>query len=714
MRYRITILTLGFMLALFGMNAMASDMKFFKKAADKVWSAYPEFFNPKTEVPDSLTKGFSAVVLSTLDFMEADYEKGARIEKTFTKRISYTRTMVKLLDRKGVEDFSKHEFGAKARVKAGYYTFMKADNAFGARIHKPDGTVTDVDLSKSFAMSEGKEHSEKKTKMRKIDIPGLEPGDVLEYFTYVEDETQEFDPGAMNLRLPTNCPVLAWHVRCRFHPDLTVEYRGYNGAPDMTFDIDDKGYRTLSLSATDIKPTRDRLFIEESRQFPFYTLYTLNNTSHVRKYPLTARVGGLYADLPVGNVYRDISFALATANYDSSTFPGKLKKIVKNYLKEHPETTGKDLLKMAWTAAVYINITDKDEGHSDEFLSLMFSDIARKEKWADNVGVGFVNPRHDVPVSGIVNWRQPDYGVFADGDFYCVASTVSYPAGELPHYYHGEEGATYTGKRSDIKEFQMPDFFKVYTGNAGSNKEIVKCQVSFDDDLNAIASYDLSLNGATKHAFDDMTSGRQVVECWEKYLGITNSKIKSNNASNSSQGEDEKEILKEYFSDNLYSGESGEITDIDIKSRGLLPNSPTFNISFKTKMTDATSNAGHELILPVGHFIGPAASIPENERRREIDIYMPFAVQHQYDIKFIVPEGYKVDPKSVEALKRSVQNKIGMFHGEASIGDDGNVTLKVRRRMNHYALPASAWDALVEIEDAAAAFHDSVIILSAK
>lgn len=363
------------------LSANAADMKFFKKAAEKVWDSDPELFNPKRAVPDSLAEKHSAVILARHVVLNANYEQSLNgmSDKTFTKRNFLIHRMVKILDQNGVEEFSKHEFGETMRQKVLYYTYMKSDNAFGARIHKADGSIVDVDLSQAFAITDGKKDNEKNALKRKIDIPGLEPGDVLEYFVYDEDWVQELDPNPVKIEILEDYPVLESVIEGNFSPRLTVEYHSYNDAPAFTDSVAPNGNNVISLRMSNIPVLTDKSLLAPSRELPFYLFYTLNNESPYRRYPHSSRRGGIYCNLPAGSIYRDISFVLCETDYKMIALPGTIKKAVKNYRAKNPEATREDILNLAWTEAVYQNRFNKKEQFSDYMLAVIFSDLARKE-----------------------------------------------------------------------------------------------------------------------------------------------------------------------------------------------------------------------------------------------------------------------------------------------------------------------------------------------
>lgn len=695
----------------------AADMKFFRKAAEKVWQSHPELFDASRPVPDSVAAGHSAVILCSHCFLDARYERvtNARMDRTFTRRTSFCHRMVKLLDQKGVADFAQHEFGESMRAKVLYHTFMKEDNAFGARIHKPDGSVREVDLSEAFAITEGKKGDDKNALKRKIDIPGLEPGDVFEYFTYDEDMVQEYDPTPVKIELLDSYPILETLIECRFSPKLTVEYRNYNDAPALAVSEASNGDRLLTLQRYNLPVLTDKRFLAKERQLPFYVLYTLNNTSPVRYYPASARRGTLNGNIMVGTVYRDISHTLADADYSTSDTPGRLRKLIRDFRRDHPEASRTELLDAAWTGAVYLNNKDADDEVSDYWLAVMFSDIAEKEALADTIGVGFLNSVHDVPTYEIVNWRQPDYGVYADGRFLMENSTLSLPAGELKAAYQGERGGAYTGPRESLSRFHLPHVFTAPKTPAHKNRSVVQCTVTPDAEGGARAAYAVALTGSAKEKVLDFTSSEEWYAEVEEYLGIAAAKrMKLKNYDAVERAKEVKKLAGDYVNGYLYAGDDAEADSVVVHTRGVVPSAPVFNMSLEAEMTDAVMPAGDDLIVYAGRFAGNNPRIPDAERGRQTDVYLASADQNYYDITIRIPEGYEADAESLAALKCNVRNPVGMFFADASVGEDGAVVVHVREKNNYSFIPISAWDAVLELSDARAAFNDVAVVLKRK
>lgn len=89
--------------------------------------------------------------------------------------------MVRLLDQKAVEDYGDTEFGVKENIKYRGLQLYEAKDVFGARIHKPDGTVVEIDVpDNAIEVAHGKKAD--KGRKYKIAIPGLAVGDILEQY----------------------------------------------------------------------------------------------------------------------------------------------------------------------------------------------------------------------------------------------------------------------------------------------------------------------------------------------------------------------------------------------------------------------------------------------------------------------------------------------------------------------------------------------------
>lgn len=700
---------------LFPAAMRSADSRFMREAADKVWNARPELFDPKREIPDSLRESVSAVVLGCYDNLNADYmvyDTPYGVE-TRAECITFTRKMVKLLDRTAVENFSKHEFGSSQKAGIRFrQNIAESDNAFGAKIHKPDGTVKDVDVSKAYNIDEGKKGGDDKLIKKIIDIPGLEPGDVLEYFTCTRYRTRELDLPYTRITVSDEYPVMEAVVECTFDPKLTVEFRGYNGVPDLETGKNKAGDNTAYIHLENIPMMTDTRFVNRWREIPFYDFFVLNNTSPYRYYPKYSRAGGLYQNPLAGTIFRDISLMMAASNYDKSNLPGKIRGIIKNYRKAHPEATTEELTDMAWIATNYANAVSKDNDASDYWLALMFSDILKKEKLSESASVAFIMPANNVATGEIINWRQPDFGTLVGEKLYLSCTLRSFLPGELPGEYQGQICATYPGDRDKLWEFTMPKIMTTDVSKSNDNKILVNAVVSLGEDDNATIENEITFTGAMKDASEPFVTDSEWLAEQEDFLEIEPGKrYKDKYHDPEARSKKLKEYAGELY-DAFHTGESSKISNVVVVSRGITSDAPDFKLKFTSSIQAFTARAGNDIIVKIGQLAGNNSRIEGIERNRTTDINYKSAYQENYTILLNIPEGYSVDEKSLESLACNVQTPVGMFISGIKLSPDGkSLTLAVRSRIQRPLFSKAAWQSVLDLTDAASSFADARLVL---
>ncbi len=259
------------------------DKKFFEKAQEIVWGKEDPDFNASTALPDSLYGDESAVIIAThhkIDVkrvQQLSIGKYTTSGKAFTNAIemkSINRTMIKLNDANAVEEYSDFDFATDRQTDIGGYPFQYVSSAFGMRVYKTDGAIINVDCSKAYSITEGKKD---KVVEWRIPIPGLEPGDVIEYFYYDEVWLDEFDLEPFIFSFARKYPMMLYKIECRIDPELTVEYRNFNGAPILLGTIEKDGTRTLGIEAINVPKRETGLWISSARQYPFIKMYIQNN-----------------------------------------------------------------------------------------------------------------------------------------------------------------------------------------------------------------------------------------------------------------------------------------------------------------------------------------------------------------------------------------------------------------------------------------------------
>lgn len=692
----------------------AKNEKFFSKASEIVWGIENPNFNASIEVPDSLYGNESAVFIAALRSVEVSRESSLNITKYANTGKAYSnaidckmiiRMMVKLNDVKAVEEYSEFDFAVKNKESINNYSYQFINSAFGARVHKQDGSVIDVDCSEAYSITAGKKDKEIE---RKIAIPGLEPGDVLEYFYYDEVWLDELDLEPIEFPFLRKYPAMYYKIECKIDPELTVEYRTYNGAPLLMGSRDKNGFVILKMEAEKLDKKETDRWMAPMRQQPFIKMYVLNNETDIVYRTPSARKGGVWCNLPIVHYYDDIAHMLGDLDL-SSKITSKATKTIKNYKENHPKLTSRQLLDVAWLATIYYGLIDKD-GHTNIAMSVYFTDVLKKIGYNDSVAIGIVNSRYTVPVNQILHWKEPNYVVMVGDTCYMINKKMCFLPGELAGDYGGEDVVLFYGKRQDFKK-NYPVVKKLPTTRPVRNTMRTEINVSFNENEDGILDVKrtVKLDGALKE-YGVSLEKNEWIAAVEEYLEIPQRDRYEMEIDSIEYNESLKEKFKEEITVNL-GVEPRNVLDFSIKSSGITPDKSSYIYEVDCDVDGLVKRAGNDLVVSIGKLIGDKYEVEGSDRERGCDVVLNSPFQSRYIITLDIPEGYVVNETSLKNIHRNIANKCGAFYVQALIVD-GKLELQVHERFLRYVYPLSLWSQYLELIDASSLFNNASIILS--
>ncbi|MDE6300373.1 MAG: DUF3857 domain-containing protein [Muribaculaceae bacterium] len=722
MRHHILSFATIICITAFSLTARAGiDSKYYKKIADKVWASTDPAFDSAAVIPDSLTESNSGVIIAWSDDIDVDHEvqttlntisgQTNRISKKWTNRI-----MVKLLDQSAIDSHSEFEFGEKKQVK-----FMERvllydlKTAFGVRVHKPDGRIIEIDLNDAIEIGEGKKGKDNRT--YKIAIPGLEPGDVLDYFRFTEEMAETFSLEPQNLVLCARYPIMNRKINLAVDPAITVEYKCYNGVPPLSRGTTERGSLTASLSLMNVPSVNFEKFTMKFRQLPFIRVQYLNNIDklYISK---NSRGGGLHGDVFPGRIISELRDYLY--NYEIETKAGAkaLKTVKDNFLKANPEASPRQIADAAWLALMYQDLTSKgaDTKSSDEFeRALVFSDMLRKLKIYpdDQIGIGIINPRSDVPVSDISAWDESNFVIRTPDALYYIPLHTAMSPGELPGDFYGEGAVLYFGDRktwttlTPIKEYALPH------RKASENSAVFRDTITINDDKVAVKSM-LKMSGAVKSLYSDLTEVPEWASEVEDYFDIPeNRRFRDKSYDPASRSKELKTMLKENGVSH-YGKNPEKVTEAVVKDRGIRPDSTDIVVESAMEFDGLVEHFGDDLGLTVGMLSGVPTRLSDNERSRILDVMLPFINQEIHSMLIKAPDGYCFDEASVEALQRNISDVTAQFNVQSKINAQGDLELNTLLRYKQADVALAFWPRLLKVLDEAAAFGNASVTLVKK
>lgn len=698
--------------------ANADELSKQRKIAAKVWEMEPAIFDSKVTVPDILLQNNSAVIIALMVDIEGSIEK---FSTPYSRDglgnsnccVEISRTMVMILDDKAQEYYTDFEYGELYRKVHGV-RLTEVNSEFGARVIKPDGSVVDVDLATALKVGHGKKGN--KNESRRIAIPGLEIGDILDYYYMTTIEREEADIPVRNILLGRQYPIMNFVLNGRFDPQLTVEVKARNGASIPVRGRDNAIDRnTIKLTANSIPAIDNDRYSNVSRTCPSIDISILNNVSvNVRHLP-TARVPGVHTAVPFGIICRDIASVVSNFNiYEKAT--GEALNMVKGYMKKHPELTDRQVVDIAWVALCCWLALDKKISADDIVAGCLFMDLVRKLKLFDDndMGLAFYKSRFDKPFDEVSRWTELDYGTLVGDTVYTLSSVLNFAPGEWSGSYQGEKGAVLKGKRSMLDENFIPELFTLpkLRATANSIEHEATAMIVSEDETISIDCY-MKVNGAPKAAYGMFTNQHEWLVEVENLFDIP-----ANKRHKPKSNSDEK---RKGFIDNMVIEEAEwavgtrpkSVESYEILSRGVMPGSKAFELKSKCTLDGLVAERGSAMFVSVGHMFYNTLRINGDARYRTTAAWLKYPENIKYRLTLNIPVGYRIEEDALKSLSNNILTKVGQFYTTARLNEDGNsIVIDMIKRINIPTIPSKNWEDFLKIEDAAAAFNETVIPLT--
>jgi len=187
------------------------------------WGANDKHAND-TFVPEKW-ENESAVII----FQKILYQYRKLSKRRFVESESLRRR-IKLQDQSAIDEYS--EFTISNPYKDQKYSRYKWEKSIAElKIIKPDGTINEVDMSQAIKVD-----ANGNTNAEKIAIPGLEPGDILDFYYYTGNTeyvltSKSFNP--LVSTLSAAYPIVEQELVFEIDNEIFFSAQVYNGAPQL-------------------------------------------------------------------------------------------------------------------------------------------------------------------------------------------------------------------------------------------------------------------------------------------------------------------------------------------------------------------------------------------------------------------------------------------------------------------------------------------------
>lgn len=163
--------------------------------------------------------------------------------------------------------------------------------------------------------------------------------------------------------------------------------------------------------------------------------------------------------------------------------------------------------------------------------------------------------------------------------------------------------------------------------------------------------------------------------------------------------EDLERRLKRTYEVKAYNG-------YEIIQTGRFPNQKELIFTQSFVATDLLVKAGNNLILNVGMLAGEFSKI-DTTQKRIYDINYDYPASYEWEYKIAVPAGYEVD--GLDGVAMSVSNKAGIFETKAEL-EAGVLKVKIRRVYLQSNMPVSDWNDMVAFQNAGSQFNQKKVV----
>jgi len=675
-----------------------------------------------TTIPDKW-KNESAVMIYKYEFH--DYHK-------FGSNVNYTsalRNRVKLLDEAAVKEYSEFTFKERFSSDKGW-SRRAGENILGIKVVKPDGKETIINVSKEAVDAD---------KEKKIAIPNLEIGDIIDYYLHSEEPFKSqlemgFDP--VERTLGDVYPIMNYKLIFQTENDFFLNFATYNGAPELKEIPSNKGgERHYEFAAKDI----------EKNEFPrwFYPLIELPcykfQVFFARSGKFEKRAEAFLSEkenIVKSTVSKEDVFEYYNTKFRPYGDLGHIEKFLKGksfssdeekvrevyYFTRHQYFTqyieafvAKDA-NIFYPFDLYPNAIffQKEEEFINHFMAFL-----KDNKIPYDIVIG--TARYNGPITDLLIQQNVTIllRVNTPNPIYLEFFTPFTSADQFN--YQLENTKAYLLQISKNKKVVDSEMITLPSSTKKDNISRSITKIKLNEDLTSIkvdrenynfGQYKPSEQSNKLYFFD------YVYDDYEKYgTASLLERVKNKKKKDQYQKEFDaliakyKDTQKENFTNSVKEEFGHDIEDYTM----VVENSGRFGskepMAYKESFTikdHYIKKAGNNIILELGKFLTAQIELSEKEKKRPNNIHMSFPRQIEHEIQFEVPEGYTAS--GLDKFNKNAENETGGF--VSSVSQNGNlITIKTTKSYNNYYEPNSNWNKMIDFLEDAFQFTQEKILL---
>jgi hypothetical protein len=143
--------------------------------------------------------------------------------------------VLKIQDQSARDDFSEISLDKDSNISFLWNTYSKSETKIEIRLIKPLGSLVVIDVKKEEVTED---------KIRKIAIPSLEIGDIIDLYLYTNSKEKNYDGIALYAPLESpikdSYPILDYRIVVEVENDFFLYMNTFNGAPAVKEEATDR------------------------------------------------------------------------------------------------------------------------------------------------------------------------------------------------------------------------------------------------------------------------------------------------------------------------------------------------------------------------------------------------------------------------------------------------------------------------------------------
>jgi len=629
---------------------------------------------------------------------------------------------IKILDEAALENFSEVYYIKGAHGGYKIEGDVREIERMLIKIIKPDGKEVVVD---------SKDIIEEDNGQRKVAVPNLEVGDVLDYALYTYDLTYSFFYGLIDqFTLNRGYPIKEFRYAVFTDSDWNVQFT--SGEHDLELkeekvEFDRFSFKLEKDNIEKVDATRWNYYY---RSGPYVRMYVGYDKGHLKNQAGKGKqlhTSALETD-DILKKYREYYAGDRRAFNEYAAFKGYLKR---KYKKEEISTK-KTLEELYYYMRhhftnkhyVYDRYHYSDPNYyrkltDSEFTGHIIFGLDRLKVPYDII---VVVTRSSGRIEDVINSNQTDYLIRAkvDGEYIYFYRPSPYTRfNRFPYQIESTEGyvvesATGKSRNLTVKKAMLP------STDYKDNVSKFETSITFKEDDMKV------LNASTKatHSGQQIESYQYDVVDWMQMIWDENDLYKtkrwghadvdkSEDMANFRQAQEDerKKAFEAMARDHFDIGDNTKLLEYKTLTTANTTNDHDLQYTFDCELSDLVKKVGPNYVLKAGMLVGGQLILDEDEMERDVDVYMNFPRGYEYKIDVTIPEGYEV--KGLSNFTNDVDNETGTLKSSAEL--NGNVlTLSFVKYYKHNFELAKNWDKMKAFLTPGGEFLTKEILLKKK